>query len=113
MSTEWVGAPIPDTLATRARELVAGIRAGRLTQQDAELVAGVVIEITETVMRHTFQRPVRILGLNAALSGIIDFGVGSSVKACRYGIRKVMPKLKDEQWTQLADFIEEALIRVP
>lgn len=113
MNTDWVGAPLPPELAARARQLVVEIRAGTLTAAECDVVAETVIELTEVALRHSFQRPVKILGLNAALAGIVEFGIASSVKTCRYGVRKVMPKLKPTQWSQLADFIEDALIQAP
>ncbi|HEX4872329.1 MAG TPA: hypothetical protein VFV27_08455 [Nevskiaceae bacterium] len=104
-----VGAPIPAALAEKAARTVDSLRAGRIGSGQSDEVVEVICEMTEAVMGHFFVRPGEAFGLGMTLRGVIEFGVSSTVKTMRFGLRKVIPKLRPEQLRQVGDFLDEAL----
>lgn len=105
-----VAAPIPPALAEQAITLVREIQAGRGNAGELTEVIG---QMTEAVLNHFFVAPVAAIGVGAPLKRVVDLGVGGAVRGLRYGLNKIVPRLKPPQLRQLADFIDRSLLEVP
>ena len=104
-----VGAPIAAEIAADALRVIEDIRAGRLTPRESHRVVAVIARMTEASMHHFFIVPSKAFGLGLTLSSIVEWGANSSVKVIGAGLKRVIPKLRDAQLRQLADFLDESL----
>lgn len=109
---DHVAAPIPAPLSERATATAARIRSGALQPRDSEQVIKVVAEMTEVALTHFFVKPVKDFGGSITMRGIAEMGVSGSVKAVRFGLGKILPKLDGKQWTMVADFLDQSLVEV-
>lgn len=104
-----VGAPLPAELAERVQAVIGQIRSGSLGPKNSGPVLDVIGQMTEAVMRHFFVTPLHTFGMGARVRGVVEFGIGSSLKTIRYGMGKVIPHLKEAQFRQLAQFLDDSL----
>jgi hypothetical protein len=109
---DHVAAPIDAPLAQRAVATADRIRSGELQPRQADVVVKVVCEMTEVAMTHFFVKPVKDFGGGIAMRGMAEMGVSGSVKAVRFGLGKILPKLDQRQWTMVADFLDQSLVEV-
>ncbi|MEK6806789.1 MAG: hypothetical protein AABY95_09100 [Pseudomonadota bacterium] len=104
-----VGAPIEPALAQEALSVAKKIRSGEVTPDHAEDVIGVIGKMTTQVMHHFFVKPVDKFGGGMTMKGVAEFGVRSATKGIRFGLTKMLPRLKPAQWKQVADFLDDSL----
>jgi hypothetical protein len=109
---DHVAAPIQGPLAAKAVSTAEKIRSGQLQPRDSEQVIKVVAEMTEVALTHFFVKPVKDFGGSITMRGIAEMGVSGSVKAVRFGLGKILPKLDQKQWTMVADFLDQSLVEV-
>lgn len=105
----FVGAPIAPELAAEALRVAEAIKSGKLGPKDADQVIDVVSKMTEASMHHFFVKPIQTFGGGMTMRGFAEFGVSSASKAIRFGLKKILPKLKQEQWQQIGTLLDEAL----
>jgi hypothetical protein len=108
-SSYWMKAPVPESLAEELLVVVETIRSGRFQPADNERIVEVVAQMTETVVRYAFMRPVEAIDLGFAARSVAEVAIRSSIKSTRYGLKMVIPRLNDDQRRQFASFLEAAL----
>lgn len=109
---DHVAAPINAPLAERAVATATRIRNGELQPRHSDEVIKVVAEMTEVALSHFFVKPVKDFGGSMTMRGVAEMGVSGSVRAVRFGLGKILPKLDQKQWTMVADFLDQSLVEV-
>jgi len=103
-----VGCVIPDALANDTRAIVARLRADD-TQVPSKDIIAIIYRMTEVSLEANFLEPTKAFGAGQTLIKMVELTITSSLKATRYGLKKVIPKLNPQQKQQLADFLEESM----
>lgn len=100
---------MPPELARRARTVAAAIRSGELgPKRHAEVVA-LLSEVTEASLRWFFERPVEELGGGPTLRATVRLGASGATRAIRLGLGRVLPRIRQDRWCRIADYIEESI----
>lgn len=106
-----VGCVIPDTLAEDTHAMVARLRDDDTQVSPKEIVA-IIYQMTAVSLDANFLQPAKAFGAGPTVTKMVEFTINSSLKATKYGLQKVIPKLNSAQKQQLADFVEQSMYQV-
>lgn len=105
--TTILGCEISPELATEARAVVEGLRAGE--KMPNRRIVELVYEMTRESLERQFLEPAEAIGAGSRLMKFIEMSVHGSLKAVHMGLKRVIPKLRPDQLLLVADFIERSL----
>lgn len=110
---EIIGFPIDRHLAERLHDTVHRLR----TADDEDLprreAAELVIQIMSVGLDFHFRRPMRAMKTPPALRRAVDLAVIASERAAGTALRRITRNLPAAQMRGVADYLEEALHRLP
>ncbi|MDB5971917.1 MAG: hypothetical protein JWQ90_4367 [Hydrocarboniphaga sp.] len=110
MTQYHLNAPLSAELGARAAAISAGLRSGKIGPDKSDEVSELIVDLTDFTMRYFFARPAEVFKLGLASRGMIDLGIRSTGKTIRMALRQVLPRLTPEQFKQVADYLEEAVL---
>ena len=109
MTHYHLNAPLSAELGARAVAVSAALRSGKLRPDKSDELSELIVDMTDSAMRHFFVRPAEAFKLGLASRGMIDLGIRSTGKTIGMALRQVLPRLTPEQFKQVADYLDEAL----
>ncbi len=113
MRALFLATPLPDDLATRAREIVDDLRSDAPRRERAERAADVILAMTEESLRYHFRAPMVELGVGMLTRKSLEVALDLAVRGIRGSMRSVLSGFDDDQLAKVADFIEARLYPDP
>lgn len=109
--TTILGTPISKQLAADIQRTVSQLKedADQVPSSDIE---DIVYRMTEESLRQQFVGTCEQLGLSSKLLKLVNMTVAGSLKTTRFGLKKVIPKLTDEQRMELADYLDDTVYEI-
>lgn len=106
-----VGTRMSDSLSTAIKQMIIDLRADPQAVASSD-IEDVVFRMTKESLEHQFIGTCEQLGLSSPLLKIVHMSVGGSLKATRFGLKKIIPKLTAVQRQALADFFDDAVYEI-
>lgn len=109
----WVGFPIEDRLFRRVETVVAELKRGGSHQAQVPELIAILSEITDLAMNVYIVQPTELVKLGFILRKMADGGASVIGSAIHLLIRKVIPDLSEQQFADLADYMQHLLLLDP
>lgn len=106
----YIAFPIEQQLCEQAEAAITAARKG-YTQSARDQMTEVLLAITDVGLYWYFEQPMKLMGFGPVLQRAVNMGVETTRKATKSTIRKVFPKLDDQQLQAAADYIENLMLK--
>lgn len=108
----FVSFPISDAMASHAQSAIELAEAGEMDQARPRLT-DFLHELTDVAMVWYFEEPMKLMGFGPVMRKISNIAVDTTRKASHSLIKKVIPKLDDQQLLKAARFTDSLLVEGP
>ncbi|MDX1587958.1 MAG: hypothetical protein R3296_03390 [Oleiphilaceae bacterium] len=102
-------APVPESLVSEARSVIAKIRKEGASKENKEALFQLIMQLTEEGIDFFFMEPLRRMGAGSVMQKMAKMGLSSMLKGTRMVINNVLKKIDDKGMEDILDFIEEIL----
>lgn len=102
---------IPAELQRRCEDVIAAVRAADDRREHLAELTEVVVAMTDTGLDFYFLHPLERVGAGRMARGTAQVGVAAARRGLPTVVRRVLASLSDDQLLELADFIDEILVR--
>ena len=108
--TWYIAFPIENKLREQGEAAIASARKG-YTQSARDQITEFLLALTDVGLYWYFEEPMKLMKFGPVIQRAVNMGVETTRKATKSTIRKVFPKLNDEQLHAAADYIEGLMLK--
>lgn len=108
--TWYIAFPIEERLREQGDAAIASARNG-YTRSARDQMTEFLLALTDVGLYWYFEEPMKLMKFGPVVQRAVNMGVETTRKATKSTIRKVFPKLEDEQLSAAADYIEALMLK--
>ena len=108
-----IGFRISPELAARTESAVAGVRQDPADRDRVDELVEVVLEMTDVGLDYYYLEPLRRARVGAMATGAAKLGLATAERSIPPIVRRVLTGLDAEQILEIAEFIDDLLVRAP